>query len=124
MQAFCFKILKCITVYGSPYPVYIPFGLMQYILKSIKIINKIKWINRYMANYDTTMSLFIISMSDFSGPAPSPTDLLGPLSEGEPYKIPEEVWEFPRDRLYIRQRIGDGLMGEVCVVDFFRMRGN
>ena len=81
----------------------------------MKIICKIKWINYYTAHYNTTVSYFIIPMLEFSGPAPSPTDLLGPLSEGESYKIPEEVWEFPRDRLYIRQRIGDGLMGEVCV---------
>ena len=48
-----------------------------------------------------------------SGPMPSPTDLLGPLDPNEPYNIPDEVWEFPRDRIYIRQRIGEGLMGEV-----------
>ena len=49
----------------------------------------------------------------FLGPQPSPKDLLWPLSADEPYTVPDEVWEFPRDRLYIRQRIGEGLMGEV-----------
>ena len=49
------------------------------------------------------------------GPSPSPTDILGSLNCDEPYKIPDEVWDFPRDRLYIRQRIGEGLMGEVSV---------
>ena len=56
---------------------------------------------------------YSILPSLFLGPQPSPKDLLGPLSADEPYTVPDEVWEFPRDRLYIRQRIGEGLMGEV-----------
>ena len=54
---------------------------------------------------------FLLSL--FLGPQPCPKDLLGPLGADEPYTVPDEVWEFPRDRLYIRQRIGEGLMGEV-----------
>ena len=27
--------------------------------------------------------------------------------------LPEPDWEFPRERLYIRERIGEGLFGEV-----------
>jgi len=32
---------------------------------------------------------------------------------GSTYSLPDELWEFPADKLYIRQKIGDGVMGQV-----------
>ena len=44
-----------------------------------------------------------------SGPPPRPAG----SHPGQPYALPEELYEFPRERLNLRQRIGDGLYGEV-----------
>ncbi len=51
-------------------------------------------------------------------PPPLPDEMLRDLSEvnfrqENAYDLPDEFWEFPREKLVFRQKIGDGLMGEV-----------
>ena len=69
------------------------------------------------------------TLNDLNNPNPNPPKpntgdpLLGNVNSqrppadhrtpGAPHSVPEEMWEFPREKVYLRQRIGDGLYGEV-----------
>ncbi len=51
-------------------------------------------------------------------PTTMPNEILKDLSDinfrqQNTYNLPDEFWEFPRDKLVFRQKIGDGVMGEV-----------